>query len=170
MAIFEPLGAAMWAARARGQLGRVGLRRAVVSDGLTPAQERVAELVVAGIDNREIAATLFMSVRSVESHPTKAYRELGVRSAPSSPQHLPRKPKQTTPVDSHRQAAEHRGNAMNTESMRVRGRESECRRLERVLADPGAWPAVLALQGAAGIGKSTVGAMPSPRPARAAFK
>ena len=32
------------------------------------------------MSNREIAATLYMSVRSVEAHLTKAYRELGVRS------------------------------------------------------------------------------------------
>ena len=80
LAIFEPLGAAMWVERARDELGRIGLRRAVVSDGLTPAQERVAELVATGMSNREIASTLYMSLRSVESHLTKVYRELGVRS------------------------------------------------------------------------------------------
>ena len=80
LAIFEPLGAAMWVARGRDELGRIGLRRAVVSDGLTPAQERVAELVAAGMSNREIASTLYMSLRSVESHLTKVYRELGVKS------------------------------------------------------------------------------------------
>ena len=80
LAMFEPMGAAMWVARARDELGRIGLRRAVVSDGLTPAQQRVAELVAAGMSNREIASTLFMSLRSVESHLTKVYRELGVKS------------------------------------------------------------------------------------------
>jgi DNA-binding CsgD family transcriptional regulator len=80
LAIFEPIGAAMWVDRARDELGRIGLRRAVVTDGLTPAQERVAELVAAGMSNREIASTLYMSVRSVESHLTKVYREYGVRS------------------------------------------------------------------------------------------
>jgi len=38
------------------------------------------ELVASGRSNREVAATLYMSVRSVESHLTKAYRELGVKS------------------------------------------------------------------------------------------
>jgi DNA-binding CsgD family transcriptional regulator len=80
LAIFEQIGAPMWAGRARDQLSRVGLRRAAVSEGLTPAQERVAELVVAGLSNREIASALYMSPRSVESHLTKVYREIGVKS------------------------------------------------------------------------------------------
>jgi DNA-binding NarL/FixJ family response regulator len=80
LAILEPLQAQMWVARARDELGRVGLRRAVVSDGLTPAQERVAELVLAGMSNRQIADTLYMSLRTVETHVTKIYRELGVKS------------------------------------------------------------------------------------------
>ena len=40
--------------------------------------------------------------------------------------------------------------------MEVRGRESERRRVEQMLADSGASPAVLALEGAPGIGKSTL--------------
>lgn len=80
LATFEPIGARMWADRARDELGRIGLRRPVVSEGLTPAQTRVADLVLEGLSNREIAGALYMSVRSVEAHLTKAYRELGVRS------------------------------------------------------------------------------------------
>ncbi len=80
LAIFEPIGAAMWVARARDELARVGLRRAVASEGLTPAQARVAELVAAGMSNREIASALYMSLRSVEAHLTKVYREYGVKS------------------------------------------------------------------------------------------
>ena len=80
LTILEPLQAAMWVSRARDELGRVGLRRARVTNGLTPAQARVAELVAAGRSNNEIASTLFMSVRTVESHLTKVYREYGVRS------------------------------------------------------------------------------------------
>jgi DNA-binding CsgD family transcriptional regulator len=52
----------------------------VVTEGLTPAQTRVTELVAAGLSNQEIASTLFMSTRTVESHLTKIYREFGVRS------------------------------------------------------------------------------------------
>jgi DNA-binding CsgD family transcriptional regulator/Tfp pilus assembly protein PilF len=78
--MFSSIGAPMWEERARDQLARVGLRRPVVTEGLTPTQQRVAELVAAGMSNREIAGTLYMSVRSVEAHLTKVYRELGIRS------------------------------------------------------------------------------------------
>ena len=80
LAILEPLEAAMWIGRARDELSRIGLRRATVVAGLTPAQARVAELVAAGMSTREIAGTLYMSPRSVESHLTKIYREYRVRS------------------------------------------------------------------------------------------
>jgi DNA-binding CsgD family transcriptional regulator len=76
----RPLGARMWIDRAEDELGRIGLRRATPSQGLTPAQTRVAELVAAGMSNQQIASTLYMSTRSVESHLTKIYREFGVRS------------------------------------------------------------------------------------------
>ena len=80
LAILEPLGAELWVARARDELSRIGLRRAVVSDGPTPAQRRVAELLATGASNREIAGTLHMSLRSVESHLTSLYRQFDVRS------------------------------------------------------------------------------------------
>jgi DNA-binding CsgD family transcriptional regulator len=67
-------------ARARDELGRIGLRRAAVADGPTPAQRRVADLLATGASNREIAGGLHMSVRSVESHLTNLYRQFGVRS------------------------------------------------------------------------------------------
>jgi DNA-binding CsgD family transcriptional regulator len=80
LAILEPLGAAPWVARARDELGRIGLRRATPTDGPTPAQRRVAELLATGASNREIAGALHMSPRSVESHLTSLYRQFEVRS------------------------------------------------------------------------------------------
>jgi DNA-binding NarL/FixJ family response regulator len=80
LVMLEPLDAALWIARARDELGRIGLRRAVVTEGLTPAQQRVAELAVGGATTRQIAQTLYMSERTVESHLTKIYHELGIRS------------------------------------------------------------------------------------------
>ena len=80
LGVLEPLDAAMWVARARDELGRIGLRRAAASEGITPAQARVADLAVAGATNREIAQSLYMSERTVEAHLTKVYRELGIRS------------------------------------------------------------------------------------------
>ena len=80
LAMFEAMGAEMWVARTRDELGRIGLRRPVVSDGLTPAQATRRRAGCFGNENREVASTLYMSLRSVESHLTKVYRELGVKS------------------------------------------------------------------------------------------
>jgi DNA-binding CsgD family transcriptional regulator len=78
LAIFEECGAAGWAARARAELGTIGGRRREV--GLTAAERRVALLVAEGRTNREVAATLVVGERTVETHLSHAYAKLGVRS------------------------------------------------------------------------------------------
>ena len=75
---FEELGAARWAARARDELGRIGGRTRI--EGLTPAERRVADLVVQGRTNAEVATALFLAERTVASHLTHVYAKLGVRS------------------------------------------------------------------------------------------
>ena len=75
---FEEIGAARWAERAREELGRIGGRTR--SEGLTPAERRVADLVAKGRTNAEVAATLFLAERTVASHLTHVYAKLGVRS------------------------------------------------------------------------------------------
>jgi DNA-binding NarL/FixJ family response regulator len=47
---------------------------------LTPMEDRVARLAAAGRTNREIAETLFLSVRTVEHHLSHVYVKRGVRS------------------------------------------------------------------------------------------
>ncbi len=47
---------------------------------LTRRETEVAELAAGGLADREIAARLFVSVRTVESHLASAYRKLGVES------------------------------------------------------------------------------------------
>ena len=79
LAIFERLGAPLWAEKARAELARIGGRRAVPGE-LTEAEARVAKLAAAGRTNREIADALFMSVRTVEGHLSRAYAKLGIRS------------------------------------------------------------------------------------------
>lgn len=46
---------------------------------LTPQEESVAELVAAGLANREVAARLFVSPKTVQYHLTRIYAKLGVR-------------------------------------------------------------------------------------------
>ena len=79
LAIFEELGARLWADKARAELKRISGRRPT-SDGLTETEERVAKLAADGRSNKEIAAELFMSVHTVEAHLSSVYRKLGVRS------------------------------------------------------------------------------------------
>ena len=76
---FATLGAALWEEKAAAELGRIGGRRAA-GDELTPAEERVAALVAEGRTNKEAAAALFLTERTVEFHLTHVYRKLGVRS------------------------------------------------------------------------------------------
>ncbi|WP_420364144.1 AAA family ATPase [Curtobacterium aetherium] len=47
---------------------------------LTAAESRVARAAASGRTNREIAAQLFVSVRTVETHLGNAYRKMGVRT------------------------------------------------------------------------------------------
>jgi DNA-binding NarL/FixJ family response regulator len=80
IAIFESLGAALWARRAHDELARISGRRRNHSDALTPGEERVAALVARGHANREVAAELFLSVKTIEVALTRVYEKLGVRS------------------------------------------------------------------------------------------
>ena len=79
-AAFDDLGADGWAAQARSELERVGGRRPSADGALTRTERRVAELAVAGKSNKEIAATLVVSIYTVERHLTHVYAKLGVRS------------------------------------------------------------------------------------------
>ncbi|MFE4553266.1 helix-turn-helix transcriptional regulator, partial [Streptomyces sp. NPDC056785] len=49
-------------------------------DGLAATERQVAALVMEGATNREIAARLFISVKTVEATLTRVYRKLGIRS------------------------------------------------------------------------------------------
>ena len=48
--------------------------------GLTPQEEAVSTLVAQGLSNREVAAELYVSPKTVQYHLTRIYAKLGVRS------------------------------------------------------------------------------------------
>jgi DNA-binding CsgD family transcriptional regulator len=81
---FEQVGAASWAERARLELAATGerARRRVLDtrDELTPQEVQVAGLVAQGLTNREIAARLFLSPKTIETHIRHTFQKLGVRS------------------------------------------------------------------------------------------
>jgi DNA-binding CsgD family transcriptional regulator/ribosomal protein S18 acetylase RimI-like enzyme len=70
--------------RARDELLAAGARpRRLELSGvaaLTPMERRTAALAADGLSNREVAQSLFLTVRTVEMHLTHAYRKLGVSS------------------------------------------------------------------------------------------
>jgi DNA-binding CsgD family transcriptional regulator len=76
--IFDGLGAALWSTKARAGLARVGGRAPAA--GLTPTEQRVAELIASGSTYREAAGALFISPKTVQWNLSKIYRKLGVRS------------------------------------------------------------------------------------------
>jgi DNA-binding CsgD family transcriptional regulator len=70
--------------RAKTELAAVGVRpRTTDHSGvgsLTPSELRVAELAAAGGSNREIAQTLFVTEKTVETHLGRAFRKLDISS------------------------------------------------------------------------------------------
>lgn len=80
--VFDRLGAATFAERARVLLGEPVTTRSTVglAELLTPGELRVALVVARGATNREVAAELFMSVKTVDYHLQRVYRKLSLRS------------------------------------------------------------------------------------------
>lgn len=85
--LFDAIGAALWAKRARGELRRIS-GRAPAAGALTPAEERVAALATEGKTNNEVAAALFLSDRTVEGHLSRIYAKLGIRHRAELPRAL----------------------------------------------------------------------------------
>jgi DNA-binding NarL/FixJ family response regulator len=80
---FTALGTKPWAARSDTELRATGERVDRDADTwqlLTPQEFQIAELVAEGKTSREIAARLFLSPRTVESHLHRTYRKVGVSS------------------------------------------------------------------------------------------
>jgi DNA-binding CsgD family transcriptional regulator len=86
---FEQMGARAWAGRALGELratrAHIPAPGAPTSDSellstLTPQERRVAEAVAGGASDRQVAAELFLSPRTVAYHLSAVYRKLGISS------------------------------------------------------------------------------------------
>jgi DNA-binding NarL/FixJ family response regulator len=75
---FEDLGTPLWAERARAELKRSSGIRSQAE--LTASEQRVAELAASGMSNREMAAALFISPKTVEANLSRIYRKLNIRS------------------------------------------------------------------------------------------
>jgi DNA-binding CsgD family transcriptional regulator/tetratricopeptide (TPR) repeat protein len=73
------MGALVWARRAQTELAAVS-GRAPAGGTLTAMERTVSRLAAAGNSNGEIANALYLSVRTVETHLSSAYRKLNVRS------------------------------------------------------------------------------------------
>ncbi|HEY4845105.1 MAG TPA: AAA family ATPase [Candidatus Dormibacteraeota bacterium] len=77
--IFTSLGASAWIKRAKAEAGRIAPAPAGVST-LTPTEARVVALVVSGRSNKEVAAELSLSVKTVEANLSRIYDKLNLRS------------------------------------------------------------------------------------------
>lgn len=78
--VFETLGARTWAELASSEIARIGGRALAAGDELSETEKRIAELVSEGRSNKEVAAALSLSPKTVEWNLSKIYAKLGVRS------------------------------------------------------------------------------------------
>ncbi len=82
LAVFERLGAGPWADRARTELrasGETAARRdPEATAALTPQELQVARYVAQGFTNKEVAAQLFLSPRTIDAHMRNVFGKLGI--------------------------------------------------------------------------------------------
>ena len=81
---FAAMDLTAWAQRAADELAATGAtarpRRPLASEPLTSQETRVALLVARGLSNREVAAALFLSPKTIEHHLASVFRKRGFRS------------------------------------------------------------------------------------------
>jgi DNA-binding CsgD family transcriptional regulator len=94
LALAARCGARTLERRARAELAAIGVRPRTTkhagADALTPSERRVVELAAAGGTNREIAQTLFVTEKTVETHLGRAFRKLDITSRRQLPDVLAR--------------------------------------------------------------------------------
>ncbi len=86
-AAFEELSASAFLSRANAELARIAGRRRS-EGGLTPTERQIAELVAEGRSNKEVAAALFVSVKTVEANLSRVYAKLGLRGRGELARHV----------------------------------------------------------------------------------
>lgn len=80
---YATLGATTYVERCDRELKAGGVRAVRTErapEDLTPQEQAVTDLVVQGLSNREVAAQLFVSPKTVQYHLTRVFAKLGVRS------------------------------------------------------------------------------------------
>ena len=78
--VFEQLDTPLWARRAQSELSRTVVTPNDDLSRLTPSEQRVADMAASGATNKDIAAAMFISAKTVEHNLTKIYRKLGIGS------------------------------------------------------------------------------------------
>jgi DNA-binding CsgD family transcriptional regulator len=81
--VFERYGAAPWTAQARAELRAAGETAPRAASGfgkLTAQQAHIARMAAEGATNREIAARLLLSPRTIDHHLRNVFTRLGIRS------------------------------------------------------------------------------------------
>jgi DNA-binding NarL/FixJ family response regulator len=80
---FAAMGGTTYVARCDRELKAGGVHTAHperVFNELTPQEEAVSQLVASGLSNRDFAAELFLSAKTVQYHLTRVYAKLGIHS------------------------------------------------------------------------------------------
>jgi DNA-binding CsgD family transcriptional regulator len=81
---FDALRAEPWAERARQELrasGETARKRGGGDEpALTPQERQIARLVAQGLTNKEVAAQLFLSPRTIDAHLRGVFAKLGITS------------------------------------------------------------------------------------------
>jgi DNA-binding CsgD family transcriptional regulator len=82
--VFQRMAAPTWIELAAGELRAAGDPeadvRAVATEALTPQQLQIARLAAAGATNREVAARMSLSPRTVDHHMRNIFARLGIHS------------------------------------------------------------------------------------------
>ena len=95
--LFERLGAGQWASRAEAELRAAGFGARAVPrpagvESLTAQELQVALAAARDLSNRQVAAELYLSPKTVEFHLGNVYRKLGIRSRTGLAARLPEQP------------------------------------------------------------------------------